>query len=69
MLIAEVGFFSAIVRFPYTVFFGLQYTIKRYLQGVVVTKEKVQEAKELFAAHFHNDTLFNEEGWTYIIEV
>ncbi|XP_045582900.2 nicotinamide phosphoribosyltransferase isoform X2 [Procambarus clarkii] len=55
-------------RFPYTVFFGLQYILKRWLQGPVLTKENIQEAKELFAAHFKNDNVFNEEGWNYILE-
>ncbi|XP_047478237.1 nicotinamide phosphoribosyltransferase-like isoform X2 [Penaeus chinensis] len=28
----------------------------------------IQEAKELFAAHFRTDKVFNEEGWNYILE-
>jgi len=55
-------------KFPETVFFGLQYIIKRFLIGPVVTKEKIQEAKALFKLHFNND-YFNEEGWNYIVEV
>jgi nicotinamide phosphoribosyltransferase len=47
--------------------FGLQYLIKKYLVGQVVTEEKIAEAKELFAAHFGNSELFNEEGWRYIL--
>ena len=31
-------------RFPQTVFFGLQYFLKRYLAGKVVTSEKITEA-------------------------
>ena len=50
-------------------FFGLQYFIKRYLTGVVVTKEKIDEAKELFNTHFFSATnLFNESGWLYILK-
>lgn len=50
-------------------FFGLQYFIKRYLCGVVVTLEKIQEAKELYEMHFGPGTnVFNEEGWIYIVE-
>ncbi|XP_069944200.1 nicotinamide phosphoribosyltransferase-like [Cherax quadricarinatus] len=56
-------------RFPYTVFFGLQYILKRWLQGPVVTKENIEEAKELFAAHIHTNGVFNEDGWNYILEV
>lgn len=48
-------------------FFGLQYLIKRWLLGEVVTKAKIQEAKELYNLHFGQD-LFNEKGWMYIVE-
>jgi nicotinamide phosphoribosyltransferase len=54
-------------EFKETVFFGLQYFIKRYLEGVVVTKEKIAEAEELYAAHLQPG-LFNKEGWMYILE-
>ncbi|CAG5131032.1 unnamed protein product [Candidula unifasciata] len=54
-------------KFPETVFFGLQYILKRWLVGPVVTKEKIQEAKEIFKLHFGQD-LFNEKGWNYILE-
>lgn len=55
-------------KFESTVFFGLQYIIKRWLCGKVISKEKVQEAKELYNLHFGRDH-FNEEGWNYILEV
>ncbi|KAK6176775.1 hypothetical protein SNE40_015010 [Patella caerulea] len=54
-------------KFPKVCFFGLQYILKRWLAGPVVTKEKIQEAKELYKLHFGND-YFNEKGWTYIAE-
>jgi len=50
------------------VFFGLQYIVKRWLVGQVVTDEKIAEAKAVFKEHFGRD-LFNEEGWKYIVEV
>ena len=51
------------------VFFGLQYFVKRYLCGVVITLEKIQEAKELYELHFGPGTnVFNEDGWKYIVE-
>jgi hypothetical protein len=50
------------------VFFGLQYILKRWFVGKVVTKENIQEAKELYQSHFGQD-VFNEEGWNYIVEV
>jgi len=50
-------------------FFGLQYFVKRYLTGVVVTNEKIEEAKEMYASHFGPGTnVFNEEGWKYIVD-
>lgn len=55
-------------KFPSTVFFGLQYIIKRWLMGPVITKEKIEEARALYREHFGRD-LFNVEGWTYIAEV
>ena len=49
-----------------TVFYGLQYILKRYLTPRV-TKEMVDEAEELFAWHFGNDRVFNRAGWDYIV--
>ena len=48
------------------VFFGLQYFLKRYLAGRVVTEEKIAEAKEIIDLHM-GPGHFNEEGWTYIL--
>ncbi|XP_069161172.1 nicotinamide phosphoribosyltransferase-like [Procambarus clarkii] len=55
-------------RFPYTVFFGLQYILKRWLCGPVVTRAMVEEAKEVINAVFKRDDVFNEEGWNYLVE-
>ena len=52
---------------PWVVFFGLQYFIKKYLTGVVVTEQKIAQAKRLVAAHLGDDSFFNEEGWRYIL--
>lgn len=54
-------------EFPSTTFFGLQYIIKRYLEGVVVTQAKITEAKEFYEKHFGQD-LFNLAGWTHILK-
>ncbi|MDR2642810.1 MAG: nicotinate phosphoribosyltransferase [Planctomycetaceae bacterium] len=51
------------------VFFGLQYYLKRYLAGQVVTQDKIDEAEQIFAAHFGDKTLFNREAWEYILQV
>lgn len=56
-------------RYPETLVFGLQYIIKKHLLGVVVTEEKIQEAKEMFQAHFGSTSFFNEAGWRHILEV
>ncbi|XP_077328183.1 nicotinamide phosphoribosyltransferase [Lithobates pipiens] len=55
------------VKYDETVFYGLQYILKKYLKGKVVTKEKIQEAKEVYREHFQDD-VFNEKGWNYILE-
>jgi len=47
--------------FNKTVFFGLQALMKRYLQGKVVTQEKIDEADAFFAKHL-GPGLFNRAG-------
>ncbi|GAB1606732.1 nicotinamide phosphoribosyltransferase-like isoform X2 [Argonauta hians] len=54
-------------KFPQTLFFGLQYILKKWMSGQVVTKEKIAEAKEICKLHFGQD-FFNEDGWNYILE-
>ncbi|XP_069950576.1 nicotinamide phosphoribosyltransferase isoform X2 [Cherax quadricarinatus] len=55
-------------KFPYTCFFGLQYILKRWLVGPVVTRQAILEAKEVHSSMYKNDEDFNEEGWSYILE-
>lgn len=52
--------------FPNTVFFGLQYFLKEYLEGVVVTPQKIDEAEELFNLHM-GGKVFNRAGWEHIL--
>lgn len=52
----------------YVVFFGLQYFLKKYFVGKVVTQEGLDKSAARWAAHFGNDKLFNYEGWKYILE-
>jgi len=54
-------------EFDETVFFGLQYLLKKYLEGVVVTKEKIDSAEALAKVHFGSD-LFDRSRWDYIID-
>jgi nicotinamide phosphoribosyltransferase len=55
-------------------FFGLQYFLKRYLVGQVVTKEKIDAAEEYVRIHLshpvwgYDEKLFNREGWEYILK-
>ena len=55
------------------VFFGLQYFLKRYLTGQVITKEKIEQAGKIYAQHFgngihENPGRFFKEGWEYILD-
>lgn len=56
-------------QFKETVFFGLQFITKRYLTGVVVTRENIEAAAALYRLHFGNENLFNRAGWEYILNV
>lgn len=55
--------------FPEITFFGLQYYLKRYLEGIRVTRENIEEAAEDFEAHFGTPELYNRAGWERIITV
>lgn len=54
-------------RYPRTIFFGLQYILKKYLEGWQVSREKIEEAEEITAAHLGSKDLFNRAGWEYIL--
>jgi nicotinamide phosphoribosyltransferase len=54
--------------FDETVFFGLQYFLKQYMVGEVVTEAKLAEAEQLYSRHFGRNLLFRE-GWERIIHV
>lgn len=49
-------------------FFGLQYFLKKYFVGKVVTQEKIDQAEKFFKAHFTDQTLFNKAGWEHILK-
>ena len=53
-------------KFPKTVFFGLQYLMKKYLAGQVVTKEKIDEAQKIIDEHLGKG-VFNRKGWEIIL--
>eukprot|EP00325_Prymnesiales_sp_UTEX-LB-985_P022999 CAMPEP_0174719746 /NCGR_PEP_ID=MMETSP1094-20130205/31868_1 /TAXON_ID=156173 /ORGANISM="Chrysochromulina brevifilum, Strain UTEX LB 985" /LENGTH=479 /DNA_ID=CAMNT_0015920105 /DNA_START=54 /DNA_END=1493 /DNA_ORIENTATION=- len=54
-------------KFDEIVFFGLQYFMKRYLCGPVVSEDKIAYAKEILDSHM-GPGHFNEEGWRHILE-
>lgn len=55
-------------QFDETVMFGLQYILKRYLDGVVITDNMIDVAKTVIVQHMGGNPLhFNEEGWRYIV--
>lgn len=53
--------------FNQTVFAGLQYYLKRYFCGPVVTLDGIKRKKELAKNHFGYAQYFNEEMWMYIL--
>lgn len=55
-------------KFDYTVFFGLQSILRRYLEGQVVTQQGITEAATLAGIHFGNNFIFNYEGWQHILD-
>lgn len=55
-------------RFGQSVFFGLQYLIKNYLEGSVVAHWRINEAERIAKAHLGGERTFNRAGWEYIID-
>jgi nicotinamide phosphoribosyltransferase len=56
-------------EFDETLFFGLQYILKRHFVGAVVTQEMVDEAENFCKGLFGNDVYFNRKGWDRIVNV
>ncbi len=54
--------------FPSTVFFGLQYFIKHYLEGEVITAQKVDEAQQFMPQVFGRDDVFDRAKFDYIVQ-
>ena len=50
---------------PYTVFFALQYYLKKYIAGKRITLEKIEDARQANIAHFGFDC-FNDTMWKHI---
>jgi len=56
-------------KFEKCLFFGLQYILKKWLAGPVVTLEAVNKAESFFEKHFPKECgkLFNRAGWERIV--
>ena len=54
-------------QYPFTVFFGLQYLLKEYLEGSRVTQSDVTEAFQVAAGHFGVNHQFNKD-WATIAQ-
>ena len=55
-------------QWPYSVFFGLQYMLKTYFIGKVVTKEMIDYADDFCRMHFNDANQFNRKGWEHILK-
>ncbi|WP_153798260.1 nicotinate phosphoribosyltransferase [Foetidibacter luteolus] len=55
-------------EFNETVFFGLQYLLKKYLEGTVITKEKIDEAETQLMQVFGRNDVFDRKRFDYIVE-
>lgn len=54
--------------FNYTLWFGLQYILKKYFAGVVFTTEKIDHAERILAKAFNNGEVFDRSKYDYIVE-
>jgi nicotinamide phosphoribosyltransferase len=53
--------------YQYSILFGLQYILLKHFVGRRVTASNIALWKKRAAAHFGNDTLYNEAGWDIIL--
>ena len=56
-------------KFDETVFFGLQYVLKEYLEGAVITTADIDEAEALLLEVFGRNDVFDRKNFDYIVEV
>lgn len=55
-------------QFDETVFYGLQYFLKEYLEGVAFTKADVDEAEQILNGVFGRKGVFERKNFDYILE-
>ncbi len=54
--------------FDSTVFYGLQYYLREYLEGQAFTKENIDEAEEILNGTFGRKGVFKRENFGYILD-
>src|SRR5262245_30176873 len=52
-------------RWPTSVFFGLQYLLREYIVGPVVTRSGIEEADQLVSQALARRRQLSREGWEY----
>lgn len=55
-------------KYDNTVFYGLQYYLKKYLQGKVITTEKIDEAETILHKVFGRTDVFDRTKFDYIVK-
>lgn len=53
--------------FDETIFYGLQYFLKKYIEGPAFTKENIDEAEEVLSDVFGRKGVFKRENFDYIL--
>ncbi|HXS37020.1 MAG TPA: nicotinate phosphoribosyltransferase [Flavipsychrobacter sp.] len=54
--------------FDETVFFGLQYILKKYMQGIVFTKQNIEEASYYLNEMFGKSDVFDSANFKYVVD-
>jgi nicotinamide phosphoribosyltransferase len=54
-------------EYDFMLFNGLQPQLMKYFEGVVITREDIEEAAATCAWHFGDETKFNRKMWEYIL--
>lgn len=55
-------------KFGHTVFYGLQYFLKHYLEGEVITASKIAEANTILPRVFGRDDVYDSSKFEYIVQ-
>jgi len=55
-------------KFEETVFYGLQYFLKAYLEGPVITREKIDAAESMLLEVFGRSDVFDRSKFDYIVQ-